>query len=136
MRRKWWEIVLDFQLVTWYDDRDSEETDMRRKPRLNSSFVIQRLSDGREVRPEFVIDDFTGERIAIVQDQRPVQVLPSADVVRAQHKRATRDMQRSFLASVGIGAMAMVKPGPKATEFTIAGERYAIRQPSSPLRRV
>ena len=78
---------------------------MPRKPGLPpiANMVIEGLSDGREVRAESFVDDFTGQVMPVVQDTRPARRLPTPNEMALRRKqiaqaKAELAMQRSAKA--------------------------------------
>lgn len=75
---------------------------MPRKPKLPpiGNMVIEGLSDGREIRAASVVDDFTGQPIAVAQDMRPARRLKTGAELRAELQQIERERKQHEGAEV------------------------------------
>ncbi len=80
---------------------------MSRRAKPGPPMVIERVSDGREVRPRVFVDDFTGEELPMVQDTRPARSVANGWEVREREQREREAKARALLAQV------MPEAGPK-----------------------
>jgi hypothetical protein len=113
---------------------------MPRKPKAPLPLVIESLSTGRELRPEFIISDLTGERIPVVQDTRPIRKLPMPeDIQRAKHlarlkarEEYAQRIERSFKLALDMvnGKIKAQEPEPTHAEIRLGN--YIARIPLPP----
>lgn len=112
---------------------------MPRKPRLGQEYVIEGLSDGREIRPESFVEDFTGEVMPVVQDTKPVQAVPSAQDIRLRMQRDKQARAKAMVDTLfGAKPEAEAKPPRVKGMRPVArlGEGKVIMAPVPPWRRV
>lgn len=94
---------------------------MARGRKCDAPSVVQSMSTGREVRASEFVDDFTGEVVKVIQDERPVKVLPSAQDLLDQDNMRKAAAQRAILAgfpTLTHGAAKHVTRGAMVRRFT------------------
>lgn len=103
---------------------------------------VESMSDGREIRPEGFVDDFTGERVVIPKDNRPPRRLVTPQEARDASNRAKLAGAKAVLVASGLGApAAKVELVPKGMMVvghmrTKDGRELAILRPRPAMRRV
>lgn len=120
---------------------------MPRKPKLPIPITVEALSTGREVRPEFIIDELTGEPKPVVQDARPVRYLPTSEDMQAGKHRAdlksqqarAKRIEHSFKLALDLvaGKVSAKEPEPTHREVKL-GDHIALipLPPKKPFRRL
>lgn len=87
---------------------------MPRKPKPPPAIKrIESLSTGRELRPEWIVDDFTGERVAVPQDMRPERRLMSGAELQEEANKAKLAGYKAVLIASGMGEWIGYIPPPK-----------------------
>lgn len=139
---------LDLRVGMCYDAwvRLGRIAHMPRKPALPPMiYRVEGMSDGRELRPRAFIDDFTGEAMPVVQDDRPTRVLPSGQELRDAHNRAETARKVAVIARHAPHLLG-IKPKPMLTApyvpgmrpirtITVNGKSVAVYVKLDPIRR-
>lgn len=114
---------------------------MPRKPGIGPPILrIESMSTGRVYRP-LVVDEFTGQRIDMPADTQPVRPLRDAQDILDERKRKRVALQRILLERIGI-LPSPVRVGHHTGHrkhgpiLTVNGQKYELRLPPKPLRRI
>lgn len=106
--------------------------------------AIESLSDGREIRPLTVPNDFDpGKPIPVPQDPRAPRVMKSGNELLNEIKQAEIDSYKQVLVLAGLGDMVGHKPEPKLVApikpgmrpVGKLGDKLVMSIPADPIRR-